>query len=611
MIPKGIRLNSLRVSGPGKPSAELNFRAGANYISGESNMGKSFILECLDFMLGSEKKPEEIDEARGYTSVSLEFEALQGGSYTLERALQGGEFKLYRGYVDDRRPWSEAQILSSSSASQDENISSLLLRLCGFPPAKLRMNARNKTQNLTWRSLTHLFVLNETRIISDNPPSLPPGAAVRKPALQAALKFVLTGVDDSNLVSMPDPKESRANREGQREAYQRVVQEVGREMKRHEAVLLEIPVANLELEFEAATAALTESTEGLRALQDEKRALLRERESRRTKLRSTRETMRRFGLLREHYESDLRRLHFLGEGDHFFGQLRLTRCPTCNVPMTPEHEHAAQAPQALTYALAIAEEMRKVEGYLRDLEGTVANLEAQAVRQEEEVREVEASCEAFDVTLKAFAAQHRERQGDIARLTRARIAKQEANNAWTLRALYSSRVDELARPFRQTRSQERYGIDGVALRRFADVIGETLRRWNFPLRGVVEMNDQSLDFRVDGRGRSANGKGYRALLNSAFVLSVLRYCDEYALPHPGLLILDSPLTTFRQDQKIAAEDRDRVRESFFADLLALPDRHQVIVLENAEVPDDVRGRLNHIEFSREKPGARPGFFPVA
>lgn len=51
--------------------------------------------------------------------------------------------------------------------------------------------------------------------------------------------------------------------------------------------------------------------------------------------------------------------------------------------------------------------------------------------------------------------------------------------------------------------------------------------------------------------------------------------------------------------------------SFFADLLALPDWHQVIVLENTEIPDDVRGRLNHIEFSREKQGARPGFFPLA
>ena len=105
-------------------------------------------------------------------------------------------------------------------------------------------------------------------------------------------------------------------------------------------------------------------------------------------------------------------------------------------------------------------------------------------------------------------------------------------------------------------------------------------------------------------------QGYRALLNSAFVLSVLRYCDGRGLPHPGVLILDSPLTTFRQDRKILAEDSDRVHASFLADLLASPEGHQIIVLENTEISDDVRGRLNHIEFSREKSGARPGFFPV-
>ncbi|MFC3833012.1 MULTISPECIES: hypothetical protein [Deinococcus] len=501
-------------------------------------------------------------------------------------------------------------MLSSSSASADENISSLLLRLCGFPPARLRMNARNKTQNLTWRSLTHLYILNETRIIGENPPSLPPGAAVRKPALQAALKFVLTGIDDSSLVGLPDPKETKANRAGQREAYLQVAQEVEREMRQHEAVLRELPVVTLEAEFEVATAALTGSTEGMRALQDEKRVLLRERELQRAALRTTRETLRRFGLLREHYGSDLRRLRFLGEGDHYFGQLRLTRCPTCGAPMTPEHEHAAEAPQAQTYALAIAEELHKVEGYLQDLNGTVAGLETQAATQEEAVRQIEAACEAFDVTLRAATAQHKVRQGDIARLTRARMVQQEALAAWQRRATYHIRADELTRPLRSARPQQRYGIDGAVLRQFADVVGSTLRRWNFPLQGVVEMDDQSLDFRVAGRGRSANGKGYRALLNSAFVLSVLRYCDGRGLPHPGVLILDSPLTTFRQDRKFLAEDSDRVHASFLADLLASPEGHQIIVLENTEISDDVRGRLNHIEFSREKSGARPGFFPV-
>ncbi|WP_322474732.1 AAA family ATPase [Deinococcus sp. AB2017081] len=75
------------VSGSGKKTAELTFRAGVNYISGESNMGKSFILKCLDFMLGGKKRPEEIEEARGYTLVSLEFEARQGGPYTLEASF--------------------------------------------------------------------------------------------------------------------------------------------------------------------------------------------------------------------------------------------------------------------------------------------------------------------------------------------------------------------------------------------------------------------------------------------------------------------------------------------------------------------------------------------
>ena len=45
---------------------------------------------------------------------------------------------------------------------------------------------------------------------------------------------------------------------------------------------------------------------------------------------------------------------------------------------------------------------------------------------------------------------------------------------------------------------------------------------------------------VDGKLRSENDAGVRALLDAAFT-STLVYCTEKGRPHPGFVILESPL----------------------------------------------------------------------
>ena len=45
------------------PSADMPFRPGLNVVSGASNTGKSYILHCLDFVLGAARFSEEIEEA--------------------------------------------------------------------------------------------------------------------------------------------------------------------------------------------------------------------------------------------------------------------------------------------------------------------------------------------------------------------------------------------------------------------------------------------------------------------------------------------------------------------------------------------------------------------
>ena len=67
-----MQLRELRVTGTGKQNAVIKFAPGGNVIAGVSNSGKSYMLRCMDFVLGAEEMNKKIDEAAGYELVYLE-----------------------------------------------------------------------------------------------------------------------------------------------------------------------------------------------------------------------------------------------------------------------------------------------------------------------------------------------------------------------------------------------------------------------------------------------------------------------------------------------------------------------------------------------------------
>jgi hypothetical protein len=166
----GFQLRSLRVTGPDKPSAEITFGAGLNVVSGPSDTGKSYVVELIDFMLGGATPPRQIPESVGYDQAHLTIESASGRIYILTRALQGGDFLLH----DASNPEADVVTLSARhSATDPDNISTFLLRLVGLDQRRLRKNANNELQNLSFRNLAALLIVDEESIIKKNRPSSP------------------------------------------------------------------------------------------------------------------------------------------------------------------------------------------------------------------------------------------------------------------------------------------------------------------------------------------------------------------------------------------------------------------------------------------------------
>jgi hypothetical protein len=57
----------------------------------------------------------------------------------------------------------------------------------------------------------------------------------------------------------------------------------------------------------------------------------------------------------------------------------------------------------------------------------------------------------------------------------------------------------------------------------------------------VHYSKEMSDFVIDGKPRGSRGKGLRAISHAAVTLGLLEYCQERSLPHPGFVVMGSPL----------------------------------------------------------------------
>src|SRR4051812_13972856 len=96
-----MQIRELRLTGTSKKDASIRFTSGGNVIAGVSDSGKSYILRCIDFVLGAEEMTKKIDEAIGYEFAWVEFTSSdQTKAITFKRHLNGGDVSVFETSID-------------------------------------------------------------------------------------------------------------------------------------------------------------------------------------------------------------------------------------------------------------------------------------------------------------------------------------------------------------------------------------------------------------------------------------------------------------------------------------------------------------------------------
>ncbi len=609
MNTQGFRLTRLTLKGSEVADAEVRFTRGLNVVVGPSNTGKTFIAQCVDFMLGRSLTPKKISKAASYDTVFLGLRIGDADEeLVLERSLRGGDFRLHQdgaGVLD---------LGAKHHADKEDTVSHFLLGASGLTGKKVRTNQQGKTRTLTFRDIARLVLVHETSVIAELSPIFS-GQYTSRTVESSVFRLLLTGFDDSSVIAKEDPNVSKVRRESQSEIIEELLEQArarvsdfgveGEERELHEQL------TRLQVSLEEASQALAVEQQSAAALERARRQAwegLREVDSR---LAVLAELQKRFHLLQEQYASDLHRLESISEAGLRLGQMKEERCPVCGA-LAEHHDVQHQTPH-LSFeevASSCSAEAEKIRTLLTDLKGTLCANEKEVIRLEEEqqvnARDLERASaqlrESLQPRVQVALQKFRDSQSQCDKVGHAVELLERVRE---LEELVGG-IEKVPKRERANGPPTEVGADEAE--GFSSQVEALLRSWHFPGLERVTFSEKDQDVVISGQQRATHGKGVRAITHAAFSLALLKYCQSHSKPHPGLVIIDSPLIVYRQPD--AGEDNFTVdvKEGFYRSLATEFMHAQVIILENDGPPDDLRSDINFVEFTGTDRGRR-GFIP--
>ncbi|WP_039824887.1 hypothetical protein [Nocardia testacea] len=618
-----LTLTHLTFLGVNREPASVRFGPAVTVIRGPSDTGKSFVVDAIDFMLGG-RKLKEIPEREGYSTILLGLTLPDGSPVTLSRSVNGGNFGLYREDLQDRtnaKLSPPPEMLSQQhSATSDGNLSKYLLRAVGLDGRLVRKNMHNATDSLSFRNVVHLCVVDETQMQSAVPPALT-GSYVTKTKEISVLKLLLQDEDDSGLSAVqPKDKKISAAKVGV----------IDRLIANLEAQLAEVPEASLLREQAARLASsIDELSSSLGGLVDERGSVAQDIRKAQNSVSDARAEQgdllalrSRFGLLQSQYASDLERLVMVREAGNLLNYFRRGVCPFCGAEPESQHLNTECDGDTTAFGEAIESQLRRTRDLAQDLAATIEEVAQRGSALQTELTDMLGDLDGHRRRLTELDAVLEERNRDLRELIDARSHVERSLGLYEQVASLEKMKQVVADEAAAETSAVGAGINLRAQREFSAALSARLAAWRFPDPEGVRYDVSEQDVIADDQLRSAHGKGVRAILHAAFTVALGQYCFERDLPHPGFVILDSPLVTYRPPDGGVTPDpvafgsasgsdavvSDEIARAFYHDL----QRNctgQVIIFENTDPPDSLDDTTVDIMFTKNAQRERYGFFP--
>lgn len=621
MINYGVTLKRLVLQGDGKKDATLIFEKGLNLITGASDTGKSFAFECINYILGARDIPDRPVEASDYDTVLLEVEENSNKKkFTLKRSfIQSEKNKIYKFFsgIDDIGI-NNYEVLSYKHDAK-LSLSKDMLSICNCKYNNVLSGiTKGKIRAFSFRDFIHLTMISESRVVHKN--SIIYTSDNKRDSARTgeatAFHIVIRGKDYQKENDRQDFTVTKAKLQGQVEELYNLCSTFREEnTKIHEYIKAE--------KYEDILATINKLREKL----DEKEKQVAEDEERYKNLKENifklslkqerlNKNVNKFVLLKKNYESDIERLKFIEEAHIYADQLIDIKCPLCNNSI--KSSDAINVSNKKLYYMALGEEKKKLSIQLIDLKANITEFHNEIDELNKDILSKRYELEILEQNIKLELSQSVE--STLKKLQyfldiRDNYIKVK-NNDNRISTL-NNRIDLLNEIIlKQKKSDNRRDIEQVPddiLKDLCKYIKELLVEWKFIGSDIeIEFDFKKNDIRIGDKEKASFGKGARAVINTAFIISILQYTIKRGLSHPSFVIIDSPLTTFKEKDKKNGELNEEVEESikqaFFRSLSDRSLNYQIIVLDNVDL-DKKLENINYCYFTGNEEINRKGFIP--
>ena len=598
-------IEKLIVSGGGHKATVIDFKPGLNFILGPSNTGKSLVMDCLDYVFSftpKKNRPSKIvDNNYGYERISLHLVA-DKGTVILERKI--GDTKITVSGTDSTVDHGTYSIGHTAK----KNINAVYLHLLGIDePHSVRSAEKGaKTQDLTWRSMLHLFFLKQGDVARESSALLAPGS-MGHTASAAVLLYLLTGQDANNLAADEDPKISEAKKKALIGYIQEKVEELSAKREKLEDMLSSSNIVDPRTSVERVRKEIAELQAQVDAATKESQQIMSQIYEWNGKLSESKTVGHNFSILHQQYQSDIRRIGFIVDGAANISPVRKkVKCPICG--------EETERVQDTTFIDASAAELEKIKRHLSELSDAQRSVEHQQKTIIATIRALEESKAAIDTLINeqlqpklAVFEEELEQQLKLIRIS-SELEVVRQNEVQYRSELFSKETEETPESSKHNIFED-YDYD--IIHGFENKLREILQASKIGGAATARLNMENFDIEIGGFKKSVSmGGGFCGILNTITTLAMSGYLIDLDRNAPGFYAVDSSLTQLSEAEH--KEQSDTIKQNFIKYLIAHAHERQVIIVEQTKrmpfVPaeSDENG-VHVVRFSRNKEEGRYGF----
>lgn len=592
-------------------TSELPLTSGLNIIHGPSNTGKSLIIDCIDFVMGSKGKNEKNRNEESVSYKRLSKPELKIKTITLILKTDAGEVLISRD-IDSKDINVSSKVSNIESgkytigkgSKKTPAINRVWLRLLGIndDDIKIAQKVDGSPQTLTIRTFLHTFLINESRIVGENS-ILKNGQGYQKnipiPTI-SSLIYLATAKTYAVIKDKNAPSDAvvTAKKSTAKLMYDRSISALA-EGKFVESIQVadDRGAAEISKEIDLLLAQIGAAEHTLEKAVEESHELAVSISEIDDQLAECIMLKDRYASLRTQYESDIRRLTFIAEGDAHKDKIpKIEHCPFCNGIL--EKKQSESCIEAAIY------EVGKIELKIKDLRSADGDIDRETA--------------TLNDKRNALIDQRKKVQELISGDLQPRIDELRDKMVAFTAALERAKAKEMVNAFAKILQEQFEAItsndEEVSENAKFDIIAQMSEYMTAKLSSRLETilkdcnydnfvgarYEESLcDVVVNGSEKMSQGKGFRAFLNAVMAIAVQEWLEGYNLYQPQLLVMDSPILSLKEREENVGSQvtTNGMRSGLFRYMVEHQSNRQTIILEN-EIPDIAYTDVNLIHFTK-------------